>query len=222
MTDFDEYSSKYKDVLDNSLRSSGYNADYFVNYKATYIINRVLNTSEGKLLDFGCGVGLLAGRLSRLLPNYIIHGYDISKESIMKVDKNLRESSLFTCDINDLHNDYDLIVVANVLHHIPLRERKSVIKQLNNRLKRKGRIVFFEHNPANPLTRRIVDKCPFDKDAVLLYPREIMLCLEEYSKVLRKDYIIFVPKSLALFACIEKYLAWCPLGAQYVIVGEKE
>jgi hypothetical protein len=85
-----------------------------------------------------------------------------------------------------------------------------------------GRIVIFEHNPLNPVTRRAVAICPFDENAELLYPWQV-------KKLLRKagfarvglDYIVFFPRPLALARPIEPSLSWLPLGAQVCAWGIK-
>ena len=38
---------------------------------------------------------------------------------------------------------------------------------------------------------------------------------------IRRDYIVFMPHALASLRFLEPSLAWLPLGAQYVVLGEK-
>jgi hypothetical protein len=39
--------------------------------------------------------------------------------------------------------------------------------------------------------------------------------------VLRRDFIVFFPRPLALLRPLEPRLNWCPFGAQYVLIGAK-
>jgi len=222
MEQFDQFSKDYKDILDQHVSASGESSEYFTEYKARYIAKLVPTGAPVKLLDFGCGVGLLSSFLKKYLPKCTLHGYDVSSASIDIVDRNLLAQGLFTTDIFKLANDYDLIVASNVLHHIDPRNRQDTILELRDRLAPGGKIVIFEHNPTNPLTRKVVDRCPFDEGVVLLPPEETITYISKAKLgVKRRDYIVFFPRPLALFRPLEPLISWCPLGAQYALVGEK-
>jgi len=222
MEQFDQFSEDYKEILDQHVSASGESSEYFTEYKARYVAKLVSNVAPTKLLDFGCGVGLLSSFLKKYLPDCTLHGYDVSSASIDMVDGDLLAQGLFTTDISKLANDYDLIVVSNVLHHIDPRNRQDVILRLRDRLAPGGNIIIFEHNPANPLTRKVVDSCPFDEGVVLLPLKETITYISKAKLgVKRRDYIVFFPRPLALFRPLEPLISWCPLGAQYALVGEK-
>lgn len=222
MEQFDQFSEDYKDMLDQHVSVSGESSEYFTEYKARYVAKLVSNIAPAKLLDFGCGVGLLSSFLKKYLPNCTLHGYDVSSASIDMVDEGLLAQGLFATDISRLANDYDLIVASNVLHHIDPRNRQDTIMGLRDRLTPGGKIIVFEHNPANPLTRKVVDSCPFDEGVVLLPPKETITYISKAKlRVKRRDYIVFFPRTLALFRPLEPLISWCPLGAQYALVGEK-
>ena len=85
-----------------------------------------------------------------------------------------------------------------------------------------GKLVVVEHNPFNPLTRKVVDACPYDKDAVLLQASETASLFGSAGlHSLRRDYIVFFPRILSFARFLERHLRWCPLGAQYVVIGRK-
>jgi hypothetical protein len=68
----------------------------------------------------------------------------------------------------------------------------------------------------------MVRDCPFDEDAVLLPSREALgLCAGASLNIFRRDYIVFFPRALAWFRPLEPSLRWCPLGAQYAIIANK-
>jgi SAM-dependent methyltransferase len=220
--DFDRFADSYTHVLDRGLSVSGEDSTYFAEYKARYL-QRVLGSSfAGKVLDFGCGIGILAHYLRKHLPAARIDGFDVSQDSILKVDPALSSQGRFTSSLHDLAYDYDLIVVANVMHHIAPEQRPGVVQDLAGRLRPEGLLSIFEHNPANPVTRWVVERCPFDDDAILLPPRETIGRIETAGlRLERRDYIVFMPSFLHWLRPLESSLRWLPLGAQYVVVADK-
>lgn len=191
---------------------------YFSEYKARYMARR-LGKSAPKILDYGCGVGLLSQRIKDAMPLATVDGFDISTESIRHVSAGLRKHGVFTSELQELRAGYDAVVVANVLHHVSVPERPAVVSSLCRRLVSKGVIFFFEHNPWNPLTRWAVRQCEFDADAVLLTASETMRYVADCGLRVQRDYIVFFPKFLRTLRFTEPWLGWCPLGGQYMVTG---
>lgn len=219
---FDRFAGEYEQILDRSIALSGEDSAYFAEYKAKYLRRILPQPFVGKILEFGCGVGMLAGHLKRWLPATQVDGFDVSEESIRKVDRQLTEQGIFTSSSTNLTNDYRLIVVANVMHHILREHRQEVVSDLATRLLPGGMLAIFEHNPVNPVTRWVVERCPFDDDAVLLPPAETRSYYAYANlKQLRLDYIVFMPRPLSWLRVMEPWLAWLPVGAQYALIGEK-
>jgi hypothetical protein len=128
---------------------------------------------------------------------------------------------IFTTDQSELLPTYEVIVLANVLHHVSPNSRRGLLKEISSRLARHGKIVVFEHNPLNPLTRQAVSRCPFDKDVQLLPSRETCGYFRDDFEGLSRDYIVFFPRWLSRLRPFEGSFGWCPLGAQYVVVASK-
>ena len=222
-TNFDDFSGNYRQVLDASLAFAGASAEWFARYKALYTLRIVGDQFRERVLDFGCGVGLVASFLKELLPRAMIDGYDVSQASIELIDASLRSQGLFSSSLEDLGEDYGCILVANVFHHVPPEQRQEFMSNLRTRLRPGGKLVIFEHNPMNPVTRRVVRHCPFDEDAILLSPRELYRYMERANLLQkRRDYIVFFPEWLSCLHPLEKLLSWCFLGAQYAVVGERD
>jgi SAM-dependent methyltransferase len=220
--EFDQYAPDYKALLDRSVQMSGDSAEYFCEYKARYVARAVGPRFCGKVLDFGCGIGLLSARLKTHLPVATIHGYDPSPESIRLVPPDLSAQGCFSDRTADLDTDYQLAVLSNVMHHIARAQRERTIVDIAAHLAPGGRLILFEHNPWNPLTRWVVRHCPFDEGVVLLPPREVLACFARAGlAVRRRDFIVFFPKWLSPFRALEPWLSWLPAGAQYAVVGEK-
>jgi hypothetical protein len=89
-------------------------------------------------------------------------------------------------------------------------------------LKPGGVLFIFEHNPYNPLTRRAVNNCPFDADAVLLTRRRSSRLVKRAGlETTEERYILFFPWEGSTFRAIETHLRWLPMGAQYFVSGRR-
>jgi 2-polyprenyl-3-methyl-5-hydroxy-6-metoxy-1,4-benzoquinol methylase len=222
LPEFDTFAADYQDLVSDSVRITGESSDYFAAYKAEYIARRIAPRPGSRLLDYGCGVGLLSKHLRDRLPAIHVDGFDVSQSSIERVHESLRSHGTFTSDPNALAQAYDVIVLANVLHHVPPKQRHQLIRQTASRLAGGGKLVIFEHNPINPLTRWAVSQCRFDEDAILLPVHETRSYFEpeEFPLVIR-DYIVFFPHFLQRLRPLEPSLRWCPFGAQYVVLASR-
>jgi SAM-dependent methyltransferase len=219
--DFDRYATNYREILDRNVAASGESGEYFAKYKARYLARVLGRDFAGRILDYGCGIGLVTAELSKLLPLARFEGFDESAASIANVNPELGKRARFFTDLADV-GVADVIVVANVLHHVPPADRPSLMIRLSGKLATGGRLAIFEHNPKNPVTVSAVRDCPFDEDAVLLQSGEaVNLCASSGLSILRKDYIVFFPHMLAWLRSLEPGLWWLPIGAQYAVLAQK-
>lgn len=215
---FDRFAHRYEEIVDAGTGDGA----YFAALKAAYLAEQVSRDFSGKVLDFGCGVGLVSRSLAQALPRAELHGFDPSADSVARVPAELRARGRFVSRVAELERDYGLAVLANVLHHIPPGERGPALSEVVERLAPGGRLVVFEHNRWNPATRLVVATCPLDDDAILLPRRETRRRLQEAGLAIeRSDFVTFFPKRLAALQPLEAHLSWLPLGAQYAVVGRK-
>jgi 2-polyprenyl-3-methyl-5-hydroxy-6-metoxy-1,4-benzoquinol methylase len=220
VSEFDQFSGTYAQLVDASIAITGETSEYFASYKAKFIAQQVISQPDCKILDYGCGVGLVCGQIKKYLPAARVEGYDVSEASLERVDPSLRAQGIFASRISALSGNYDVVLFANVLHHIEPKDRQGAVSEAVELLGRGGTLVIFEHNPRNPLTRRAVDRCAFDENALLLPPRESRAYLERSGlQGVRLDYIVFFSHGLRWLRTFEKFLGWCSLGAQYVVQG---
>lgn len=223
MTDFDKLSSEYRAVLDHDVRWSGEDADYFARYKADYIGAFLGGLFRGRILDYGCGIGsvvrFLRERFSRDLVEIV--GCDASKESVKKAREEV-SGAVFTDDISRIDNTpFDVIIMANILHHIGKKDRGEFLEGAFGALKKGGLVFIFEHNPYNPLTRYIVKRSPIDNGASLITLRDAVKLLRAARiGMCEKKYIIFFPRWMKFLRFLEPLLASIPFGAQYAYVGK--
>jgi len=217
---FDAYARDYETLHANSIATSGEQPGYFAEYKAACIARLVGARFGQPILDYGCGVGGLTQRLCARFPQ--VSGFDPSAESIA-VARERCPAAVFFDDHEAIPGGrYGLVILANVLHHVPPNQRAGLLRRLGQLLKPgTGLLVIFEHNPFNPLTLRAVAQCAFDDDAILLRPAELVGLLREtgYESV-RRQFIVFFPRVLAALRPLEARLGWLPLGAQVMAVGK--
>jgi 2-polyprenyl-3-methyl-5-hydroxy-6-metoxy-1,4-benzoquinol methylase len=218
--EFDRYAAGYDDLHRASIAASGEDPEYFARYKRDVLVRLLGSGFSRPVLDFGCGIGNLTRFLVESFAN--VSGFDPSRKSIELAQKRC-EGATFLADLGEApRNHYGAIVVANVLHHVKPAERDGLLRDLVTRLAPGGKLVVFEHNPLNPLTRRAVAACPFDEDAVLLWPWEATRLLARAGLAyIERDFIVFFPRALAKLRPLEPKLRAVPVGAQIVAWGER-
>ena len=93
-------------------------------------------------------------------------------------------------------------------------------------MKPSSRLVIWEHNPFNPMTRMLVKMCPFDDDARLLTLNTTKALFGESAfRCLEHAYVnIFPPRWLrrGAVSAIEVKLSRLPIGAQYWVMFESD
>lgn len=214
--DFDNYTENYNRLLREGTNFFSESEAYFARYKVDILQSEIPGTTK-QLLEYGCGIGRNIPFLRAAFPDATIAGSDISAASLEIARKENPGVDFFIeqADTN-VAGPYEVIFIAGVFHHIPPRDRVAVTETLFRRLSPGGTIVIFEHNPFNPVTRKIVNDCPYDRDAILLRPSELKtLLIEAGLHVCRSAYCLFVPPSLSVFLPLETKLGWLPLGGQY-------
>jgi len=225
---FDEFAKDYRNTHNKSVQMSGADSDYFSEYKILELLKYENDQSPLNILDFGCGDGNSSKFIREYFPNATITGIDVSEESIGEAKNKKIENSNFTAfngaQIPFDDNRFDIVFTSMVFHHIEHKLHSGILKEINRVLKPGGRFYNFEHNPNNPLTRKVVNECPFDKDAVLLKPSyNRKVTANSGLKVQSINYTLFIPrhKFFKPFLGLEKLLIWCPVGAQYYIRAVK-
>lgn len=216
---FDAYAKDYERLHSESITASGEQPAYFADYKVECIKRLVGETYDEPILDYGCGVGSLTERLIRRFTH--VSGFDPSASSVAEARSRAARAVFYDVREHIPKSHFGIIILANVLHHVVPQERLALITSLVECLQPgRGRIVVFEHNPYNPVTRRAVAACEFDDDAILLGPVELTRLLARAGlRAPRRKFIVFFPRSLAALRGLEPRLGWLPLGAQVMAVG---
>lgn len=222
MAEFDQFGQNYESILNSDIEFSGENAEYFANYKAECVFNHLGADFRGRILDYGCGIGLVTSFLREHFDReqVDIFGFDVSGESVKEAGEKVKDVT-FSNDLKEIEKEpFDAIIVANVLHHVKPEERSVFFNKVTSYLREKGSIFVFEHNPYNPLTRKVVRSSILDKDASLLEAKETLGLLRGNGiSDIKKRYIVFFPGFLKMLRFLEPMVGSFPMGAQYLCVG---
>lgn len=226
--EFDAHADSYRQTLDDALALGGGDSLYYAERKFAALRDFMAEDSRATptaILDFGCGTGTNLPFLRELFADTALYGVDVSSRSLeLAQERHIPRCQLTSYDGKHLPFDeakFDLVVVSNVLHHIEPTYRAETLKEISRCMKPGGLLVVFEHNPANPVTRKVVRDCPFDVGVTLVSQGEILKVLRGLDyRVASLWNIIFVPAALKKMNAVERSLRWLPLGAQYVLFAE--
>ncbi|HZX31880.1 MAG TPA: methyltransferase domain-containing protein [Rhodocyclaceae bacterium] len=218
--DFDDYADRYEPLLARQLAFFSADRGYFSDYKVR-LLARVVSGTPGRILDFGCGIGLTLPYLAARFPASRLAATDISRRSLEYVARSHPGVEVVPDGELDSRR-FDLVLAAGVFHHVPPALRPGVLARIAGFLIPGGSLCVFEHNPYNPVTRRLVATCPFDADARLLSRRHMAGLMGAAGlKPRRAGYCLFFPPGLAGLARLDPALAWLPLGGQYFVLGSR-
>jgi cyclopropane fatty-acyl-phospholipid synthase-like methyltransferase len=216
--EFDQYADEYDRVLGETIPDRLNEEGYFAEYKIALMASRLHDRKVNRILDFGCGAGRSLSYLEKYFPDAEIWGYDVSPASLKVALSRTPCVQLFS-DWNVLGDtQFDAIIAANVFHHIPLDQRLSALTRCRTSLNAEGQMFLFEHNPYNPLTRWIFERCPFDADASMLDLKTALSLVSQAGyQSEQHGYTLFFPRQLAYLRSLEVWLKRLPLGAQYYV-----
>ena len=104
---------------------------------------------KGKILDFGCGRGILSNFLALTSNQRQILGIDICQNKInqAKIASQNIDNVIFTNQrIKEIEEKFDTIVMSDVLHHLPIEEQKEIIIKLRKKLTENGVLIIQDIN----------------------------------------------------------------------------
>ena len=214
--EFDQYAADYDRLLDEALPASESDR-YFAQYKVELLGRRSRGRDVGAVLDFGCGTGRSIQFLTRTFPQARVFGFDPSEECLRLARS--QSDAQFESQIERLpQRSFDWVLAANVFHHVVPERRSSVLETCASLLAGDGRIALFEHNPSNPVTRWVFERCVFDRGAQMLRMSEAKeLARSAGLNVSYSAYTLFFPPLLKALRFAEPAFAKLPIGAQYYV-----
>ena len=223
-SEFDGFADNYDQALQNGLSLSGETKDFFANGRVNILACLLGARPFPRILDYGCGTGSATPYL-RALPNVAeVVGVDISDKSLDCARATYQHPHVEFHNLSTLSQlgSFDLAFCNGVFHHIPTSERLGSLSQIYHALKPNGLFAFWENNPWNPGTRWVMSRVSFDRDAILLWPKEARRLLSEAGfEVVLTHFAFIFPKALGFLRFAEWPLRNLPLGAQYMLLARK-
>ncbi len=224
--EFDRFADEYESMHARNVAISGESPDFFAEYKVRDLAGllRARAHDELSIVDFGAGIGSSVPHFRRHLPRAHVTCLDVSHKSLALGRQRHGDAARFEhfdgasipCDDASV----DVVFAACVFHHIESDQHVPLLREFRRVLRAQGLAVVFEHNPLNPLTRRAVDTCPFDENAVLIRASEMVDRFRRagFSQPQRR-FRIFFPHALRWLRRLEPSMVGIPVGAQYYVVG---
>jgi SAM-dependent methyltransferase len=119
---------------------------------------------------------------------------------------------------------FDAAFAFCVYHHIDDEQQGRHLRELTRVVAVGGRVCIFEHNPFNPVTRRIFERAPVDRGCHMIAPARLRRLFHQAGLGgVEQGYLLFLPQTLwKWFGFVEPALARFPLGGQYFVSGRKE
>lgn len=161
----------------------------FRKYLVPYQEMLALGMPYHAILDIGCGFGAILKGFSN--QQKILQGYEIQEALVEKTRQHLTlnhfndiQIDCFSGDPNEIKNlqQFDVIYLNDVLHHIPPSQQQSFLSKIYNKMKAGSRLIIKDIDAASKLVY-------FNKIHDLLinrqYPHEISLqaCKELCTKL---------------------------------------
>lgn len=223
--EFDRYNESYDDAVNRAISFSGQKVESFTRAKADDLLRTIASHFGSprplSLLDVGCGIGNYHPLLVPVVDS--VSGVDVSGACIEKAKKRNPTVSYAAYDGDHLpHPDqqFDVTFCICVLHHVPPERWLQFVGEMHRVTRAGGLIVVYEHNPNNPLTRKVVRNCAFDRDAVLLTMTQTrqLLTAAGCANVTTRS-ILTLPPIGGFVEKLDGLFAKLPLGSQYRATG---
>jgi SAM-dependent methyltransferase len=225
-SEFDAFALEYDAALAQGISISGEDKNYFARGRVAWLARCLSHLKEHPraVMDFGCGTGSsIPFLLNQLMADSLL-AVDISLESLAVAERAHGSPRVrFVSLAEQLPGErIDLAFCNGVFHHIPVIDRLTTMKRIYPSLRPGGLFAFWENNPWNPATRYIMNRIPFDRNAITLSPSAARRLLRQSGfEIIQTDFLFFFPRYLRWLRSLEPRLTRLPLGAQYQILGRK-
>lgn len=222
----DAHARRYEEELNRGISATGEGRDYFARGRVEFL-RRCLEEIPlvpRSILDFGCGTGDTVPLLLGLEGAVSAIGTDLSTDAIAAARLRHPDGSAAFHPLGAYVPDgsRDLVYSNGVFHHIPPPQRAASVDQVWRSLRPGGIFALWENNPWNPGTRYVMSRIPFDRDAVLVFPRTARaLLLARGFEILRLDFLFVFPGFLKMLRPLEQAMKRLPLGGQYQVLARR-
>jgi len=222
---FDEIATEYDDSLPPHV------VEHYLRKRVAFVKELM---PSGKVLDVGCGTGVVASRLAD--EGYDVTGTDPSRGMLDHLEKRDERVEAVLGSATGLpfpDGGFDLTMCVAVMHHIA--EPGAVHESLGEmvRVTRPGGLILvWDHNPRNPYWKNLMARVPQDDGSERLIPEaEVVGGLVDGGAVIRESRQLgfvpdFAPPSMLRAAAgIERLVERTPglkrFTAHNVVVAER-
>jgi SAM-dependent methyltransferase len=220
-----DLSAEYEHMLDQGIRLSGEDRHFFLEGRVRYLMGLLPPHFQPKrILDFGCGIGDTTKHLAAVFAEAEVIGVDEAAKAVEHAREQFGSARVRFERVEGLPNDYfDLAYVNGVFHHIPPAERIGAFSLIRRSLAPGGQLALFENNPWNPGARMVMKRIPFDRDAIMISPREAVRLVVKsgFQRPPLARSLFYFPHCLAWLRPAEAVLHRLLLGAQYCVLARK-
>lgn len=168
-TDFDKVAAEYDDSLPQHV------LDHYIQKRIDYIKHHA--PANARLLDVGCGTGVLAGRIAD-------EGFDVT--GVDPFDAMLDVMRERDPDVTAVHapgqdmpfpdNTFDFTYCTAVMHHVAdPKDVHDTLVEMCRVTKPGGLVMIWDHNPKNPYWPILMKRVPQDTGAERLIPAQEIL-----------------------------------------------
>lgn len=224
--EFDEYAAEYSRLLQDPIRDGFVDDPQFFHDRKWILIRdffarRKVDVSQLHWLDVGCGQGQLLASAGTHFAKAV--GCDPSAKMLEHFSKAEVYEQPSSAELPFAAESFDFVTAVCVYHHVHGPARTELTKAIHRVLRPGGILCIIEHNPWNPVTRRIVKRCPVDVDAELLSaPASSRLVRSASFTVVETGYFLYLPEKLfRTFGALERAMRTVPAGAQYSVFCQK-
>jgi SAM-dependent methyltransferase len=222
--EFDRYAHSYAELLEDPIRNRFAHDPLHFHRRKWLLIERLLKhagvtMSTQRWLDVGCGRGELLELAGRNFAQATGCDPSASMLSSSAAFKMYEQPSPVELPFGD--SSVDFVTAVCVYHHVHGRARTLLTSEIRRVLTPGGLCCIIEHNPWNPVTRAIVQRCPVDVDAELLTARTASRLLQAASfELLSTDYFLYFPETVFnRLSSMERLLCKVPFGGQYALLA---
>jgi SAM-dependent methyltransferase len=220
---FDELAADYQQLLDDPARQAfADDPAFFIHQKCRALLRHLERELPGgprRVLDAGCGQGTA---LEYLRTTCTVFGSDVSREMLRAAVRRRPVVVQEPFALPFRTASFDAAFAFCVYHHIDTAHHVRHLGEMGRVVRPSGRVVVFEHNPLNPVTRRVFARAPIDRGCHLIPRRRLQAVFAEAGfEDIRHGYVLFLPQRLERFAEFESVLERVPFGGQYYVSGRR-
>jgi len=164
-----------------------------------WLNNEINLPQSGKLIDIGCGNGSFLKQFNNKNSEWLLNGLELDNRN-EKIINSIPNTELKVCEISEIKEEYDLVVLIHALEHIidPL----TFLKKIKSILKKTASIFIEIPNlKMAPFDILIADHCSHFTVETL----EILL--NKAGFVINKISEDFIPKEITLIASVKEEIS---------------